>query len=197
MKNKKGIVLIIVGLALIIGALSLTLYNKYDEKRAGAEAQKALQVIENSLKNEQTDSEPAYKIENEIQMPSVNVDGYEYIGKIYFPTLDLALPVISDVGRKKLKKAPCRYDGSVYTDDMIIAGHNYITHFGRINRLKYGDEVIFTDIDKNEFRYKVIGTEIIDGKNAAALVSGEWDLTLFTCTMSGRSRITVRCEKIQ
>ena len=175
MKNKKGIVLIIVGLALIIGALSLTLYNKYDEKRAGAEAQKALQVIENSLKN----------------------DGYEYIGKIYFPTLDLALPVISDVGSKKLKKAPCRYDGSVYTDDMIIAGHNYITHFGRINRLKYGDEVIFTDIDKNEFRYKVIGTEIIDGKNAAALVSGEWDLTLFTCTMSGRSRITVRCEKIQ
>ena len=186
-----------VGLALIIGALSLIAYNKHEEKRAGADAEIILSELDEQLKDKTADSNPAYELDDEVQMPVAVIDGYEYIGKIYFPTLDLTLPVISNVGNKRLKKAPCRYSGSVYTDDMIIGGHNYITHFGRINRLRYGDEVVFTDIDKNEFRYTVIGTETINGSDADSLLSGDWDLSLFTCTMSGRSRITVRCAKIR
>ena len=27
--------------------------------------------------------------------------------------------------------------------------------------------------------------------------SGEWDLTLFTCTIGGSYRVTVRCEKTE
>ena len=197
MKNKSGIAFMAVGLALIIGALSLIAYNKHEEKRAGADAEIILSELDEQLKDKLPDSNPAYELDDEVQMPVAVIDGYEYIGKIYFPTLDLTLPVISDVGNKRLKKAPCRYSGSVYTDDMIIGGHNYITHFGRINRLRYGDEVVFTDIDKNEFRYSVIGTETINGSDADSLLSGDWDLSLFTCTMSGRSRITVRCAKIR
>lgn len=195
MKNKNGIAFIAVGLALIIGALSLIIYNKYDEKRAGADAEVVLSELDERLRDKSPDLQPAYEADNEIQMPVTVIDGYEYIGKIYFPTLGITLPVISGTGDKRLKKAPCRYSGSVYTDDMIIGGHNYITHFGRINRLRYGDEVVFTDIDKNEFRYTVIGTETINGSDADSLLSGDWDLSLFTCTMSGRSRITVRCVK--
>lgn len=197
MKNKSGIAFMAVGLALIIGALSLIAYNKHEEKRAGADAEIILSELDEQLKDKLPDSNPAYELDDEVQMPVSVIDGYEYIGKIYFPTLDLTLPVISNVGNKRLKKAPCRYSGSVYTDDMIIGGHNYITHFGRINRLRYGDEVVFTDIDKNEFRYTVIGTETINGSDADSLLSGDWDLSLFTCTMSGRSRITVRCAKIK
>lgn len=197
MKNKSEIAFMAVGLALIIGALSLITYNKHEEKRAGADAEIILSELDEQLKDKLPDSNPAYELDDEVQMPVAVIDGYEYIGKIYFPTLDLTLPVISDVGNKRLKKAPCRYSGSVYTDDMIIGGHNYITHFGRINRLRYGDEVVFTDIDKNEFRYAVIGTETINGSDADSLLSGDWDLSLFTCTMSGRSRITVRCAKIK
>lgn len=197
MKNKSGIAFMAVGLALIIGALSLMAYNKHEEKRAGADAEIILSELDEQLKDKLPDSNPAYELDDEVQMPVSVIDGYEYIGKIYFPTLDLTLPVISNVGNKRLKKAPCRYSGSVYTDDMIIGGHNYITHFGRINRLRYGDEVVFTDIDKNEFRYTVIGTETINGSDADSLLSGDWDLSLFTCTMSGRSRITVRCAKIK
>ena len=197
MKNKSGIAFMAVGLALIIGALSLIVYNKHEEKRAGADAEVILSELDEQLKDKTTDPDPAYEVEDEVQMPVAVIDGYEYIGKIYFPTLDLTLPVISAVGNKRLKKAPCRYSGSVYTDDMILGGHNYITHFGRINRLRYGDEVVFTDIDKNEFRYSVIGTETINGSDADSLLAGDWDLSLFTCTMSGRSRITVRCVRIK
>ena len=38
----------------------------------------------------------------------------------------------------KLKVAPCRYRGSAYLDDLIIAAHNYDRHFGRINTLLPG-----------------------------------------------------------
>lgn len=193
MKSKKGIAFIAVGLALIIGALSLTAYNKYDEKRAGEDAQAVLGELESEYVTVEEDDEPAYLVDNEVEMPTVTVDGYEYIGKIYFPTLDLTLPVISATGQKRLKKAPCRYKGSVYTDDMIIGGHNYITHFGRIDNLKYGDTVEFCDMDKNAFVYKVIGTETINGNDGNSLEAGDWDLTLYTCNMSGRARITVRC----
>jgi sortase A len=27
--------------------------------------------------------------------------------------------------------------------------------------------------------------------------SDEWDLTLFTCTIGGKSRVTIRCERVQ
>ena len=29
------------------------------------------------------------------------------------------------------------------------------------------------------------------------MTSGDWDLTLFTCTVGGQSRVTVRCEKLK
>ncbi len=196
MKSKKGIAFIAVGLALIICAVSLTAYNKYDEKRAGEVAKAVLGELESEYETVEHDDEPAYMVDSEVEMPTVTVDGYEYIGKIYFPSLDLTLPVISATGEKRLKKAPCRYKGSVYADNMIIGGHNYITHFGRIDNLKYGDTVEFSDMDKNVFTYKVIGTEIIGGNDSNALEAGDWDLTLYTCNMSGRSRITVRCVKL-
>lgn len=195
MKSKKGIAFISLGLALIIGAMSLITYNKIEEKRAGENAELVLQELDNKLSNEIPDPDPAYKVENEVPMPTVVIDGYEYVGKIYFPKLKLTLPIISGVGDKRLKKAPCKYFGSVYTDNMILAGHNYITHFGRIDNLRYGDKVVFTDVDGNEFKYKVLGTEIINGNDGYTLEDGDWDLSLFTCTMSGRSRITVRCVR--
>ena len=32
--------------------------------------------------------------------------------------------------------------------------------------------------------------------NAAVMTSGDWDLTLFTCTTSGQARVAVRFELI-
>lgn len=95
----------------------------------------------------------------------------------------------------KLKKSPCRYRGSVYKDDLVIAAHNYRTHFGRIKDLSEGDEVIFTDIDGNIFYYEVALLEILAPNAVVEMESSEWDLTLFTCTLGGASRVTVRCKR--
>lgn len=194
MKSKKGIAFIVIGLALIIGAISLKAYNAYTEKRAGEESDKIFAQLDEELEAKETDSDPAYKVEKEIEMPTVVINGYEYVGTLKIPSLDLSLPVMSTLDYPSLKKSPCRYQGSVYTNDMIIGAHNFNTHFGRLKNLGYGDTIVFTDADKNVFSYEVISIETLDGYNLDGLLEGDWDLTLFTCTIGGRTRVTVRCK---
>jgi sortase A len=81
-------------------------------------------------------------------------------------------------------------------DDLVICAHNYQSHFGRLNTLKTGDLVQFMDMEGNLFTYQVVSFEILQPNQAELLRSGGWDLTLFTCTIGGQTRFTVRCEKI-
>ena len=130
----------------------------------------------------------------EMEMPTKEIDGQTYIGMVEIPSLELSLPVISEWTYPRLKKAPCRYVGSIYSKDMVICGHNYDRHFGRLKELAVGDEIRFTDMDGNVFFYSVCGTEQLGGYAVEEMLAGEWDLTLFTCTKGGRTRVTVRCR---
>ena len=76
---------------------------------------------------------------------------------------------------------------------MIILAHNYSTHFGTLKDLGIGDPVTFTDADGNVFRYEVLELETLMPSAIEKMESGDWDLTLFTCTVGGQSRVTVRC----
>lgn len=197
MKNKKGTVLMAVGALLLLTALALTAYNLYDEKRAEKNALNALSQIDTAPSEQSDIGIPDYILNPDMPMPTVTVDGEEYIGVLKIPDIGLVLPVISECDSKKLKTAPCRYQGSAYLDNMIIAGHNYKTHMKYIDTLEAGDKIYFTDTDKNEFAYEVIGTEIIDGNDTERMVKNDnWDLTLFTCTYDGRKRITVRAIRV-
>lgn len=127
------------------------------------------------------------------EMPTSMVKGDDYIGVVEVPSLGLSLPVMSSWSYPKLRKAPCRFEGSAYSGDLIIAGHNYTRHFGRLKNLSAGTEVRFTDVAGNVFVYKVLTIEKLGSYDSDAMRSGEWDLTLFTCTYGGGSRVTVRC----
>lgn len=139
-------------------------------------------------------SQPPFVQYPEMEMPTKEIDGQTYIGMVEVPALELSLPVISEWTYPRLKKAPCRYVGSVYSKDMVICGHNYDRHFGRLKELAVGDEVRFTDMDGNVFFYSVCGTEQLGKYAVEDMLAGEWDLTLFTCTKGGRMRVTVRCK---
>jgi len=140
---------------------------------------------------------PSYVLNPQIKMPVKEKDGQAYIGVLEIPSLDLMLPVISEWNYARLKKAPCRYAGSAYTDDLVIAAHNYKTHFGNLKRLNEGDSVTFTDAEGNRFEYKVVLTETLMPRDVDEMKSGEFDLSLFTCTVGGSYRVTVRCDKLK
>ena len=149
------------------------------------------------LETEKKELVPEYKKNPEMEMPTVEVNGQECVGMIEIPALGLKLPVISEWSDAKLKKAPCRYSGSAYLKNMIIAGHNYRTHFSGIKRLNPGDSIVFTDADGNVFSYGVAEIETIGGYDIEKMEAGDWDLTLFTCTNKGKARAAVRCREIE
>lgn len=53
------------------------------------------------------------------------------------------------------------------------------------------------DADGNVFAYDVAEIQVLQSTAIGDMVSGEWDLSLFTCTLGGQTRLTVRCEKIE
>ena len=187
------------GLLLIAAALFLTCFNLWDERRATNSAGEALRELEAVRPEEAEATEPgeaeipAYLLDPGREMPAVEVDGGRYIGVLEVPSLGLELPVMETWSYPNLRVAPCRYSGSAYQDDMIVAAHNYKTHFGQLKELRPGDEVRFTDTEGNVFRYAVAELETLGKYDVEEMTSGDWDLTLFTCTYGGQSRVTVRC----
>ena len=196
------------GLLLIAAALCLVICNINEQTQAAQSSINALQQIE-SAKNENKTTAPALKPgitvdEPEIpaylrdpymQMPELEIDGEMYIGVISIPALKLQLPVISEWSYPRLKIAPCRFQGTPYLDDLIVLAHNYQSHFGTLVNLQLGDDVYFEDMDGNVFHYAVVEMETLDSTAIEDMVAGDWDLTLFTCTVGGKSRVTVRCEQ--
>jgi len=190
------------GLLLIAAALCLFVYNKREAESAAQTAEQALQeisdvphVLEQPQESEIHSIIPDYISNPTMEMPTVEVDGNFYIGILEIHALELSLPVISEWNDTRLKQAPCRYKGSVYLDNLIIAGHNYKKHFGGLKNLQIGDTITFTDMDEHCFSYTVTALEELDGTAIEAMESGDWDLTLFTCTIGGKKRVTVRCKK--
>lgn len=181
------------GLLLIAASLCLTGYYKWTEKRASENAKRVMGKME-EIYSQSDDREVSEELpEPESRMATMEIEGEEYIGMITIPSFQISLPVMSDWSYEKLKTAPCRYSGSAYADNMIIAAHNYPAHFGSLKDLNAGDEVTFLDADGNEFVYTVSETEELRSNAVEEMEEGDWDLTLFTCTLGGRKRVTVRC----
>lgn len=139
---------------------------------------------------------PDFIRDPDMPMPVTTLDGHDYIGIIDIPSQRLSLPIMSDWSYTQLRITPCRYKGSVYAGDIILAGHNNSRHFSPIKKLVVGDEVRFTDADGNVFIYSVISMETINGHDVPAMLEGSetWDLTMFTCSHSSMKRYTVRCK---
>ena len=128
-------------------------------------------------------------------MPVYTLDNVDYACIIEIPDLGAVLPVINETSDRNLKLAPCIYSGSVYQDDLVIAAHNYRSHFGKIKNLKQGAPVYIVDMDGNVFEYEVKSIEVLRSTAVGEMKNSDWDLTLFTCTIGGQARVTVRCEK--
>ena len=199
-KKSKGLFFMGTGLLLILAAFFLVIYNWQDGQRAGKAARQMAEQLQEAVtvqaaadvSEDQEEMLPDYMLCPDMEMPVKTIEGVDYIGILTIPALELELPVISEWSYPNLKIAPCRYGGSAYLNNLIICGHNYRSHFGNLKHLTVGDLAFFTDTDGNVFTYKMVGQETLSKTSAEAMESGEWDLTLFTCTVGGKNRVTIR-----
>ena len=201
MKRKAGKLLMTIGLLLIAAAFLLMVYNIWESKKAENMSEEILNQIKDgqdeNVSSDDADEKPLYEIYPDMEMPVLTIDGVDYIGILTVPSLGLELPVAGNWSYPNLRRSPCRYKGSAYSNDMIIAGHNYSRHFGGLKNLAIGEEISFRDVDGHIFQYQVDYIETIPGTAVEDMHAGEWDMTLFTCTYGGKSRVTIRCRKLE
>lgn len=203
------------GTALLLSALFLVIHNVLEDRSSGEQAEVILQSLKDEIPEytepvttmpiaenydlfAEYEDEPAEPTVPE--METITLDGNVYIGYISIPAIDIELPVLQNWSYPNLKIAPCRYVGNIYENDLIICAHNYTTHFGKIGNLHTDDEIILTDVSGKEWRYSVVNIEQLPGTAVEDIKFGnadDWDLTVFTCTLGGQSRVTVRAVRIE
>ena len=200
-KQKIGRACMIVGILLILGALALLGYNQWDANRADQASQDALGKLEETLtetmEDKTKDEEPVVQpeLDPEQEMTVTDIDGWGYIGCLSIPSIGLELPVMSEWSYPRLKIAPCRQFGSSRTDDLVIAAHNYESHFGKLTSLTAGDSVTFTDMDGIVNEYVVNKVEVLDPHSVEEVEHSGYALVLYTCTYGGKTRVTVFCDR--
>ena len=204
-----------VGAALILSALVLLLYNRYADARAGREAETLLAGVEAAISSqaaaeqekirprgqetrptgEENGTEPTAAEALDPEMPVAMLEGYGYVGYVEIPALGLKLPVMSDWDYTRLEIAPCRQFGSSRKDDLVIAAHNFESHFGRLNEMSLGNTVTFTDMAGIVNTYRAEMIETLSPKDVEAVQNSGYDLVLYTCTRDGQSRVAVFCNR--
>ena len=217
MRKRFGVCCIILGICCLMASVGFIAYNHWEEENAQNASKNILQdVRENILDNTHEESGPEENIPEEnipeeidrdesVEIPvdipqemlTTQVNGYDCIGILSIPVLELELPVLTDWSYTKLKIAPCHYFGSYYEKDFVIAAHNYRAHFGRLSELRPKDLLLFTDIAGTVYCYEVVLLETLSGNATEEMITSGFDLSLYTCTSGGGNRVTVRCNALE
>lgn len=201
---------LMLGSALVLAAVCLYVYDRLEDARAGAQAASAVSqlrqsqsiaaVSETEQPADSAESLPTEDAESESESasasetPASSIER-EYLGVLTIPALGLELPVQTKWSKANFKISPCRQCGSTAGGDLVIAAHNYKSHFGRLSSLSEGDEVRFTSQDGAEAVYTVERTAQVSPEEPEALREGGCPLVLYTCTPGGKARVVVYCQR--
>ena len=196
--------LIGLGCLLILLSLLLVLHNYLESQRALEGSMADLSLVQQEIeKGREASTEPTEHLnpydlqaeEESKEMTVKTINGNDYIGYLSIPGWELELPVISQWSYPRLQIAPCRQWGSTKSDDLVIAAHNYPTHFGHLREMHPGDDLYFTDMDGEKIGYTIDSVGVIDPTSGEMVKNSGYDLVLYTCTFGGANRVMVGCYR--
>lgn len=134
---------------------------------------------------------------------------YTTVAVIEIPKIDITYPVIysEDTSEQTtedlLKISVVKYWGPEVNQpgNFCIVGHNYHNKrfFSKAATLENGDSIYITDTNNKTLEYKVYDNYIVepdDLKCTSQLTNGETDITLITCTMTGKQRTIIKARAI-
>lgn len=198
MKRKLGIFLMALGLALLLCAAGLLVYNRWESERAAAASAALMEQLGDHLSQYtpqiQMPPSPLTIPTEPAEMTTLRIDGRDYIGYLSIPSLGLELPILAAWSDAAANIAPCRFSGTTFGSDLVLAGHNFDRHFGQLKNLKPGETVAFVDMDNVATLYQVAVTDVVAPTAVEEVTAGLYDLALVTCTYGGKTRVVVYCD---
>ena len=205
MRKSIGILCMLLGILLVLGAYGLIISNQQEDQDAEVFVDELVPLLREEISQAQQSATETTLPQDNIPKELLNpedlimtekmINGYAYIGYLTIPELKLELPVMSGWDSRRLQKSPCRYTGTLKGEDLVIMAHNFKSHFGYLARLSEGSVVQFMDMDGNLWNYSVVAKDILPAEAVEEMTAGEYDLSLFTCAPNRTQRITVRCNK--
>lgn len=138
-----------------------------------------------------------------VQEYEINGTNYEVIAILNIPSLEIEYPVLSSTSTEFLKVSLNKYWGPNPNrpGNFCILGHNYndSRFFGKLNRIENGDIIQLTDMSGEIVEYSVYDTYIVNPDNTdctSQLTDGKTEITLITCTATGKQRFVVKATKV-
>lgn len=193
-ENKKVKISNILLLALSIVAILIIILIAIEFSKRNENEEKVKEVI--SQVNENIE-----KNENK-EIPYIEFQGYQVIGTIKIPKINIEYPILISSTKESLKKSISRFgEGKVNEiGNLCLAGHNYIdgSMFGKINQLENGDEISILDLYGNEVTYTVFNKYITNPNDSKVLESINKDkkeVTLITCINGNKDRLIIRANE--
>ena len=212
--KKISTIWIVLGCVLMVAGLLTYGYQKNQERVANEtieqlmkdmeqKREEMLQAAASKEEEERVASQGAVAGDENPQTSVAQTDYSQYriLGILHFPSLGRKVPVLGEeMTDDMLNVAPCHYGGPESPQEagnIIIAGHNYKSHFGSLRKLKPAQIVVWETPDGFEHRYEVSEVKEIEPNDFDYVEKNinTYSITLFTCTDSGRMRWAVKLKK--
>ncbi len=134
---------------------------------------------------------------------AIQYKGFDVLGTIEIPEIDLNYPVLNQVTKDSLEIAVSVSYGPGLNQigNTIIVGHNFEngTFFSEIDKLKNGSKIYLTDISNKKFEYEVYNTFVTSATDTTYYDKETEvpEVTLNTSYEGGTSRYIVCAKKIR
>lgn len=183
-----GLILIIVGLALIISIV----YKKMETSKK----QKELQNILEQVINEDSKSEGSNNGDK-------SINGYKPIALIEIPSINLSQGLVEGMSDNVLQYYLGHFEDSAKPGEkgnFVVAGHrvsDYSEAFVNLYKVESGDDII-VKANKKEYIYKIDENFIVDPSRVDVLdKTDDATITLITCTVGAKERVIVKGKLIE
>lgn len=190
MKKGIGILLVLAGIVLI----AFPFYKEWEENKELRALEDALSLIENA------DGEVDLSA---LENLTLSQDAVENVLELEIPYIDMNHHVLDETTDKNLSLAltQIKENQTPGMGNFTIAGHRGYRdgrHFSNLDEVPVGELAYLHTKDKT-YVYEIVSSEVIEATDVDVLDDKEdlKELTLITCTVTGRQRIAVKGKLIE
>lgn len=134
---------------------------------------------------------------------NVQYNGYDVVGIIEIPSINIKYPIINKTNDTTMKYSITKFSGGEINSvgNFSVAGHNNLngTMFGKVKRLKLGDQIKMTDLYNNTVTYEIFDIYSVDPNDVSVLEpvdENTREITLITCTNGHLNRLITKAREV-
>lgn len=191
MKNTVGFLLLFIGVLLI----AYPFYKEWEQNKEVRALEEALSLIENADGNE-------VDLTN-IEDLTLSKDEVENVLELEIPFIDMKHLVLDKTTDENLNIAltQIKQNQTPGSGNFTIAGHRGYRdgrHFSNLSSVPVGEMAYLHTKDKT-YVYEIVSSEVIEDTDVQVLDNHDDldELTLITCTISGKNRVAVKGNLVE